>query len=671
MLSTPPPRPSSSDLSFFSSSKVSNAIASTSSVVVKTRITHRPALPQQRSSPVSRPQSTPSSCLDSSPLSSPPSLKKRKSSPPEVADLPREVKRLRASVPKKAGRQRKHPSTHSSKHNSRAPSRQESLPPSPEPIYRSSRSRSTSLFPGWDDDAPPIPRKWICSRDGEPGPSHLSSEMVVKRLMKSYKPYFKNHDDASDYSFKPHPTNYPIAELEYPNNGAVERCVGFPIARLSPGDFPVSALFWKCSVAHPMTLILTRPRRFILLAPKDKDHYNPIMDLERSLYTIIECYLNPAQQSSFGSIPNETLSEAVSPPPSPSPSPPNSQSSGSEYTSSLSSVDSPNSSLSSLSSFTSATSASNSRATSTPVLRAVQRAIHRQDGPLFLRAMAEVNQLIRALKYPPIPKDLFSRAPNNSLKQSVASWRDTGMPKKVLMRIIEENYQRSVGPHVQSLKQYEAFSSTVYGELMPSLAHEMIELTKLSQDSLFLDLGSGVGNVCVQASLQTGCRSYGIELMPGPAKIAREMKEHLKVRCRMWGVRLGEIELEEGDMLESPRVNELIPQADVVLVDNKVFEESLNEALRPKFLDLKEGAIVISLKPFVSSLNARVTERNVDDISAIFDVTERSYHSGSVSWGNNGGSYYIHRVDRGGYAEIRKRFENSRAGTGRTTRLKK
>ena len=29
--------------------------------------------------------------------------------------------------------------------------------------------------------------------------------------------------------------------------------------------------------------------RFILLAPKDKDHYNPIMDLEKSLYTIVEC----------------------------------------------------------------------------------------------------------------------------------------------------------------------------------------------------------------------------------------------------------------------------------------------------------------------------------------------------------------------------------------------
>lgn len=34
---------------------------------------------------------------------------------------------------------------------------------------------------------------------------------------------------------------------------------------------------------------LTLLSRFILLAPKDKDHYNPIMDVEKTLYTIIEC----------------------------------------------------------------------------------------------------------------------------------------------------------------------------------------------------------------------------------------------------------------------------------------------------------------------------------------------------------------------------------------------
>lgn len=38
----------------------------------------------------------------------------------------------------------------------------------------------------------------------------------------------------------------------------------------------------------------------------------------------------------------------------------------------------------------------------------------------------------------------------------------------------------------------------------------------------------------------------------------------------------------------------------------------MNEALRARFLDLKEGAIVVSLKPFVPP-NARVTERNVGE----------------------------------------------------------
>ena len=281
-------------------------------------------------------------------------------------------------------------------------------------------------------------------------------------------------------------------------------------------------------------------------------------------------YLTPDQQALFGPIPNETLSEAVSPPPSPSPSPPCSHTS-STSTSSLSSLSSSDSSLTALSSVS-----SSSEADRFPLLRAVQRAIHLQNGPLFLLAMDRINALLHSLKYPEVSPDPFTLAVTNPnpLMQMVETWTQTGMPKKVLMRIIDENYQRTVGPNVPSLKQYEAFSSTVYGELMPALSHEMIRLTKLHEDSLFLDLGSGVGNVVVQASLQTGCKSYGIELMPHPARVARDMSEQIQIRCRMWGVRMGKVELEEGNMLSSRRVDELISKADVVLVDNKVFEES-------------------------------------------------------------------------------------------------
>ncbi|EPQ61196.1 DOT1-domain-containing protein [Gloeophyllum trabeum ATCC 11539] len=438
--------------------------------------------------------------------------------------------------------------------------------------------------------------------------------------MKGYKAYFRNPDDPKDASFDPHPTDYPSVELEYPNSNASER--------------------------------------FILLAPKDKDHYNPIMCLEKTLHVIVEHYLSPEQRVLVGPIPTDNIAD-VTPPSSPLlsafPSPAHST------TSTLTSLSS--SSSSSLgSTLTSLSSLSDSPPPPGGYLRAVQRAIHRQDGPAFLKAMAHINDLFGSFKYPPLSPDPFDDAPPNPLKEVVKTWTPGGVPRKVMMRIMDECYQRCVGPHVQSLRQYTAFSSEVYGELMPSLVAEIVCATGLKPESLFMDLGSGVGSIAMQASLQSGCRSYGIEVMPKPAKIAREQLEQFKIRCRMWGVSAGEVELEEGDMLRSARVDALMKEADVVLVNNKVFEESLNEALRPKFLDLKEGAIVVSLKEF-APVDSRVTERNVDDMSTIFKVYAMKYHSGSVSWGSGGGQYYIHRVDREGYAELVKSFHTSRSSS--------
>ncbi|KAE9395272.1 S-adenosyl-L-methionine-dependent methyltransferase, partial [Gymnopus androsaceus JB14] len=350
----------------------------------------------------------------------------------------------------------------------------------------------------------------------------------------------------------------PVVELEYPNDAASER--------------------------------------FILLARKDKDHYIPMMYLEKTLYTIVEYYFTPSQRAQIGTVPNDLLFKAFSPllhlhllhqipkalPPLP------------HYLS-----------LKSLESLS-------NEAPPRPRInycRAVQRTINARDGPLLFKTIAEINKIFRTFKYPDLDADPFKE-----------TWTyNGGLPQKVLMRIINENHQRFVGPNIAKLRKSKAFSSKVYRELMPSLVCKILALMKLNQDSLLLDLGPGVGNVVVQAALQTGCRSYGIVLVPGPAQVAREMVEQFKIRCRMWGVTCGETELDEGHMLGSARVAELFPKADVVLVDNK----SLNEALRPKFLDLKEAAVVISLKPFISSLNGlntRVTERNVDNISAIFDI---------------------------------------------------
>lgn len=204
-------------------------------------------------------------------------------------------------------------------------------------------------------------------------------------------------------------------------------------------------------------------------------------------------------------------------------------------------------------------------------LRLLQRAIHKRDGPLFLKVMDAINALLSLFKYPPLPSDPFELAPSNQLRAAVRTWSE--MPQDVVQRVIDETYQRAVGPHVHKLTRYEAFSSEVYGELMPPFVSDIIHATGLREGMLFLDLGAGVGNVVLQAALETGCRAYGVEIMPEPAKIARSQVEQFKMRCAMWGVRMGEVEFEEGDMLKSEKVDRLVKEADVVLVNNKVFLE--------------------------------------------------------------------------------------------------
>ncbi|KAI0353181.1 DOT1-domain-containing protein [Trametes cingulata] len=543
--------------------------------------------------------------------------------------------------------------------------RQTSVAPSPlsNELLSSPSTRATSVA----SVAPPsiAARECWIDDDGKPGTGFLSSESVVRDLMKGYKAYFSNPLDPEDRSFDPHPTHYPYACLEYPNSGASER--------------------------------------FILLAPKDKDHYNPIMCLESSLHTIIEHYLTPAQRALFGTLPSKDLadedlfesdcpsptSSAPSPPSSVSSPPSDSSASSSSSQCSLFSLSSDSSvaSISSLSSISALSSLATRRTPSSPptvdYLRLLQRAIHKRDGPLFLKVMDALNALLSTLKYPPLPADIFEPAPPNSLRGIVRSWKC--MPPAVVQRIVDETYQRAVGPHVHKLTRYEAFSSEVYGELMPPFVSDIVRATGLREGMLFLDLGAGVGNVVLQAALETGCRAYGVEIMPEPAKIARSQLEQFRTRCRMWGVRMGEVELEEGDMLASEKVDKLVKEADVVLVNNKVFLEPLNEALRQKFLDLKEGAVVVSLKCLMGSgrstarngisrersASPALKERNLDDISEIFTVTSRPYYPGSVSWGGGGGEYFLQRMNREDYARRLRQFESARGGLMRSTRSRR
>ena len=213
------------------------------------------------------------------------------------------------------------------------------------------------------------------------------------------------------------------------------------------------------------------------------------------------------------------------------------------------------------------------------------------------------------------------------------------LPLDMVHIILRQVYDRAVSPEVDLLKAYENGTDNVYGELLDSFISKILKETKIKSDQVFVDLGSGVGNVVLQAALEIGCESLGCEMMKNAYTLADRQKEEFQARCRLWGVRPGRVRLEKGDFLENNPIKETIKRADVILVNNQAFTTELNEKLKLLFLDVKDGCQIVSLRPFITP-GHQITEWNLYDPINNFRDEEDSYYGNSVSWTDAGGKYY-------------------------------
>ncbi|KAI1344131.1 histone methylation protein DOT1-domain-containing protein [Xylariaceae sp. FL0016] len=212
------------------------------------------------------------------------------------------------------------------------------------------------------------------------------------------------------------------------------------------------------------------------------------------------------------------------------------------------------------------------------------------------------------------------------------------LPASLVSFILTQVYDRTVAPKVDSLKKYANGGDNVYGELLhPFVTRILVEQTKMTSDQVFIDLGSGVGNVVLQAALEIGCRSYGCEMMDNACNLAEAQEKEFKARCLLWGVAPGRVHLERGDFRTNAKISEKLKEADVVLVNNKAFTSQLNDALINMFLDLKKGCKIISLKSFVYENKTAIN----DVATSILDVEEYRYHENWVSWTGADGDYFI------------------------------
>ena len=232
---------------------------------------------------------------------------------------------------------------------------------------------------------------------------------------------------------------------------------------------------------------------------------------------------------------------------------------------------------------------------------------------------------------------------DGTISKAIDSWKSIEL--KLLERILTQTYSRTVSPRVDELKRYQNGTDDVYGELMPRFISMILKKdTKLKSNQIFVDLGSGVGNCVLQAALEIGCESWGCEKMEGACGLAQLQEQEFNARCRLWGLSVGDIHLERGDFLSNPAILKVIQKADVVLVNNQAFTPKLNEDLTNLFLDLKEGAKVVSLRSFVPHGN-KISHSNVHAAYNRLSVVEKEYFSGCVSWTNAPGTYYVSTKD--------------------------
>ncbi|XP_070150857.1 histone-lysine N-methyltransferase, H3 lysine-79 specific isoform X1 [Polyergus mexicanus] len=261
--------------------------------------------------------------------------------------------------------------------------------------------------------------------------------------------------------------------------------------------------------------------------------------------------------------------------------------------------------------------------------------------------------------------DRFNRAIDSLVQlekgTSLPSQRLNKRPSRGLLRhILQQTYNQAV-VEPDKLNQYEPFSPEVYGETSYELVCQMIDQIDVTEDDVFVDLGSGVGQVVLQMAAATLCKiCIGVERADVPSTYAQSMEVNFRKWLNWYGKKCGEYRLVKGDFLADEH-RESITGATIVFVNNFAFGPTVDHQLKERFADLRDGARIVSSKSFCP-LNFRITDRNLSDIGTIMHVSEMSPLKGSVSWTGKPVSYYLHVIDRTKLERYFHRLKNNKQG---------
>ena len=223
----------------------------------------------------------------------------------------------------------------------------------------------------------------------------------------------------------------------------------------------------------------------------------------------------------------------------------------------------------------------------------------------------------------------------------------------LLNTLIEYSYDLSISYQAEKLNKYAAFSPETYGEtkfdltrLMLNKVYEFDSKLELNKNDVFVDIGSGVGNVVLQVAGSTHCGTcYGIEIDQTRHEMGLELVSEFKKRMRFFAKTHGKITLKQGDFTKDPEIKKLLQKARLIYINNFAFGAELNNSLKQILAECcSEGtAIVTSLCLVETKQDFKLTSRNLNDFKSMVDMVELG--AGGVSWTDNPVTIFLHIIN--------------------------
>lgn len=136
--------------------------------------------------------------------------------------------------------------------------------------------------------------------------------------------------------------------------------------------------------------------------------------------------------------------------------------------------------------------------------------------------------------------------------------------------------------------------SETYGEILTPAINKIISKLDISNDDIFLDLGSGLGKIALQFFLCSEVQeSYGIEISPTLYHQSILITQKFKQDLPEFYEDDRKLNFMCGDFLQ---LN--LPQATIVLISSRCFSQRLLNAVAEKLETLENLRCLLTLRPF-------------------------------------------------------------------------